>query len=123
MSDEQRFKTVLLSSAIAVSHGSWGLLCASVVTSRGTGWLSPHWGAGSWPQVSHFLGQVALQRCSAQPFIVHLVQLLRGALRVIENHNDTCSCIQLSFCSAVLVRASQETCLFHFEFVINTSER
>ena len=56
-------------------------------------------GAESWTQVSHFLGQVPARRCSARPFIVHLVLLLRGTVRVIENHNNTCSCIQPSFCS------------------------
>jgi len=36
---------------------------------------------------------------SARPFIVHLVLLLRGTESVIENRNNTCSCIQPSFCS------------------------
>lgn len=84
---------------LGLCSASWflgALLC--ICCGRQRRWLAEQ-GAGSWPQVSHFLGQVPVQRCSVQPFIVHLVQLLRGAPRVIENHNDTCSCIQLSFCS------------------------
>lgn len=88
---EQRSEIPLWSSAIAVSNGSSRCLCASV-------WQAEEPGAG-WTQVSHFLGQVPPRCCSARPFILHLVLLLRGTVRVIENRNNTCSCIQPSFCS------------------------